>query len=161
MKSNFTQILMISVLITFFAAGFTSAQQGENSLENLYQKYLLLKDALAQDNTASAAQAAEDLAKAVPTKGFQALQANLIQLKKKAEAIATSNNIKTQRAHFYAVSDEMIIIAGKSILSRDDIFVQYCPMAKGHWLSDSKKIVNPYYGSEMLACGYIKEEIKR
>jgi len=45
-------------------------------------------------------------------------------------------------------------------LSSKQIFVQYCPMADGNWMSDERKIVNPYYGSSMLSCGTVKSEIK-
>ena len=40
------------------------------------------------------------------------------------------------------------------------LFQQFCPMYdKGSsWLSMSKDIKNPYYGSKMLACGRIEKE---
>jgi hypothetical protein len=39
--------------------------------------------------------------------------------------------------------------------------LQYCPMKKASWLSDSKDIRNPYYGANMLDCGSVKTTIKK
>lgn len=42
-------------------------------------------------------------------------------------------------------------------------YEQYCPMADdnngAYWLSESNKVLNPYFGSSMLNCGEIKNEI--
>ncbi len=54
----------------------------------------------------------------------------------------------------------MIDLAKENKLSDKTIFVQYCPMAKGSWMSNEKQIVNPYYGKSMLDCGSVKSEIK-
>ena len=29
-----------------------------------------------------------------------------------------------------------------------------------YWISDTKEVKNPYYGSSMLDCGVVEEEIK-
>lgn len=43
-------------------------------------------------------------------------------------------------------------------------FYSYCPMAfnnkGGYWLSDEKKIRNPYFGNQMLECGAVREQLK-
>ena len=42
------------------------------------------------------------------------------------------------------------------------IYRDYCPMydqgKSGYWISETKDIKNPYYGSEMLTCGGITNE---
>ena len=44
------------------------------------------------------------------------------------------------------------------------VYNQYCPMAddnKGaYWLSNDKNVLNPYFGSAMLACGSVKQVIE-
>ena len=44
------------------------------------------------------------------------------------------------------------------------VYVDHCPMyndGKGaDWLSKENGIKNPYYGSQMLTCGKVKETIK-
>jgi hypothetical protein len=54
----------------------------------------------------------------------------------------------------------MIALTKQFKLSDKPVYVQYCPMADGSWLSDEKQIVNPYYGKSMLSCGSVKSEIK-
>ena len=54
----------------------------------------------------------------------------------------------------------MAAIANHFKVSSTPVYVQYCPMAKGQWLSDEKEIKNPYYGNSMLTCGSVKSEIK-
>ena len=42
--------------------------------------------------------------------------------------------------------------------------VAHCPMARdgkgARWVQTEAKVVNPYYGSEMLECGSIEKELK-
>ncbi len=33
----------------------------------------------------------------------------------------------------------------------------FCPMANASWVQTGETVANPYYGSEMLTCGYFKE----
>jgi hypothetical protein len=68
--------------------------------------------------------------------------------------------ILAQRETFFNLSDNMIALTKEFKLSENPIYVQYCPMADGSWLSDEKKIMNPYYGKSMLSCGSVKSEIK-
>ena len=46
----------------------------------------------------------------------------------------------------------------------DTLFVEFCPMADNdrgaNWLSKNKEIKNPYFGTSMLKCGEVKDEIK-
>jgi hypothetical protein len=43
------------------------------------------------------------------------------------------------------------------------LYKDFCPMAnnnKGaYWLSEVKDIKNPYFGSKMLKCGNVREQI--
>lgn len=70
-----------------------------------------------------------------------------------------NSEISKQREHFKLLSNnmiELVTITG----SEGTLYEQYCPMYdKGSsWLSDSKEIRNPYYGSKMLACGRVEKE---
>jgi hypothetical protein len=81
-------------------------------------------------------------------------------LKSDAKTISLAKNIEAQRKPFYKLSEVMIAIANENKISEKTIYVQYCPMADGSWLSNEKQIINPYYGSSMLKCGSVKSEIK-
>ena len=42
------------------------------------------------------------------------------------------------------------------------IYIQRCPMVRGgeaDWLSKEEKILNPYFGSQMLTCGSVIEKV--
>ena len=44
------------------------------------------------------------------------------------------------------------------------VYNQFCPMANdnqgAYWLSNDKNVLNPYFGSAMLACGSVKQVIE-
>lgn len=77
---------------------------------------------------------------------------------------SVAKDIKGIRAEFIAISNHLIESA-KSHGYDETLFVQFCPMAdsnKGaYWLSKSKDILNPYFGSMMLKCGSVKDTIEK
>ncbi len=81
-----------------------------------------------------------------------------------ATAIAASDDIKEQRAHFKDLSTA-ITSAVQMYGVGQVVYNQYCPMAddnKGaYWLSNDKNVLNPYFGSAMLACGSVKQVIEK
>ena len=75
--------------------------------------------------------------------------------------IESAGDLKSQRAAFSVLSDEMaVLVAGN--LKSGMIYKDFCPMALeggAYWLSSEKEIQNPYLGNKMLKCGSIKEVI--
>jgi len=72
-----------------------------------------------------------------------------------AEGIASAESLAKARVAFKALSLKAIEIAK----GHEGFYVAHCPMVKGggaDWLQTSKKISNPYFGSQMLTCGTIK-----
>jgi multidrug efflux pump subunit AcrA (membrane-fusion protein) len=45
------------------------------------------------------------------------------------------------------------------IKDAEKFYVYYCPMADASWLQKEEGTRNPYYGSSMLKCGSVKEEL--
>lgn len=146
-------------LISFISA---NAQVKSNpQLTKLYQNYISVKSALASDDIKKTSMAAGEFLKNAKTVNYKMIaEKQLTSLKADATTIAQGKNIETQRKAFYKLSDVMIALAKENKLSDKTVFVQYCPMAKGSWLSNEKQIVNPYYGKSMLDCGSVKSEIK-
>jgi hypothetical protein len=73
-----------------------------------------------------------------------------------AEAIAAAKKIADARVAFKALSAKAIAKAK----GHAGFYVAHCPMVKGggaDWLATKKAIENPYFGSAMFACGYIKD----
>tara|TARA_Y100001980_G_C14510650_1_gene286124 strand:+ start:372 stop:929 length:558 start_codon:yes stop_codon:yes gene_type:complete len=73
-----------------------------------------------------------------------------------------SESIKIQRLYFEKLSQNIFNLIN-IIDPKIKVFHQYCPMFNknkgGMWLSSSKEIFNPLFGSSMLKCGYVKSEI--
>jgi hypothetical protein len=55
----------------------------------------------------------------------------------------------------------MTVLAKAVKLSSEPVYQVYCPMKKANWLSSSKEIKNPYFGSAMLTCGKVVETINQ
>ncbi|MBC8053893.1 MAG: DUF3347 domain-containing protein [Sphingobacteriaceae bacterium] len=123
----------------------------------VYQHYIHLKTALVNSDAKEAQAGAAALKTALSNAGNKK-GADL------AAKIATSEDIKTQRNGFDALTSEVEGFIKTAGLKSGKIYKQYCPMAKdgngAYWLASESDIKNPYYGDEMLSCGEVKEEIK-
>ncbi|MDV3751064.1 DUF3347 domain-containing protein [Elizabethkingia anophelis] len=156
MKKLFLSLLFSAASITAFA------QKSNTQIEKLYHNYIAIKNALTQDDTAKASAAAKVFLQSASAVDFKVLsEDNVNKLRKDAGAIIEAKNLSTQRNYFFNLSDNMAAIANHFKVSSTPVYVQYCPMAKGQWLSNEKEIKNPYYGNSMLTCGSVKSEIKK
>jgi Cu(I)/Ag(I) efflux system membrane fusion protein len=140
-------------------------------LNELLSSYYNLKDAFVNDNADLANSEAKNLLKSLDKVEMKLLkgdahmywmtQKNNIQLS--GEKIANSNDINEQRNQLISISNAMINSV-KAFGVTNVSYEQYCPMADdnngAYWLSESNKVLNPYFGSSMLNCGEIKNEIK-
>ncbi len=143
--------------------------QQNSKLSPLLDSYLNIKNALTTDDAIKAGSIAADYVKAINSidvKTLSATEQKAIQpLKDKllsdASLIASSKEINKQRDAFVGLSGNMISLAKAAKLSTADVFVEYCPMKNASWLSTEKAIKNPYFGSEMLDCGNVKETIRQ
>ncbi len=129
-------------------------KETNEALKAVLTGYFEVKDALVADDAAKAKEAAAALA---ASNGDYAAQLN-----ESLNAIASTDDIEVQRTVFETLSMNLYDVA-KAGGAGMTIYKQYCPMAfddKGaFWLSDDKKILNPYFGASMLRCGSVKEEI--
>ena len=70
--------------------------------------------------------------------------------------------LEEARKKFKNLSRSMITylkeLYGK-INGAEKIYIYYCPMADASWLQKEEGTRNPYYGSSMLKCGSVKEEL--
>jgi hypothetical protein len=142
-----------------------SSQDG--SAEIILKDYFNLKDALVADDEAKAKELGALLKKSLGnldvSKYKDEQQKELKEIiedaVEHAEHIAESG-IDHQREHFKILSKDitdMVAITGTATT----LYEQFCPMYdKGSaWLSMSKEVRNPYYGSSMLKCGKVQKEI--
>ncbi len=134
-----------------------TADLKDENTQKVYNTYLKLKDVLVASDSSGAREAGKELVAALGAiKGCE----NTSVL---ATKISTSEDLKTQRTHFTALSSDIVDLMKHTDINSGSLFVQYCPMANegagGYWLAAEKEVRNPYYGDEMLNCGEVKETI--
>ena len=151
----------------------TAANEGEmtKDLTPILDSYLQLKNALVSDNSQEASEAGQQMLSAF--KGFDKSSLTETQKGKFLEIeeatvenaehiLENATNIGHQREHFENLSidlNDLITLIGTD----KHLYQDFCPMyndGKGAiWLSETKEIKNPFFGSEMLSCGEIRTEI--
>ncbi len=143
------------------------------SIKEILDHYLHVKNALANDNGSESAAGAKAMDKAISKLDKSLLSAEQKKvydaieedLKEHAEHIGKNgDNIKHQRSHFSMMSEDVYDLA-KAFGGGQALYHDHCPMYnkdKGGamWLSETKDLKNPYFGSEMPKCGSVEEVIK-
>lgn len=144
-----------------------TTSQSSFSINEIVTNYLKLKNALTKDDSKGAANAGKALYAA-----FNSLDANSLDAKLKAAYIDIKDDAKEhaehigdnagkiehQREHFAMLSKDINDLI-KTFGTTQKLYRDYCPMydegKSGYWISETKEIKNPYYGSQMLTCGGI------
>ncbi|QHI36564.1 hypothetical protein IMCC3317_19270 [Kordia antarctica] len=172
---------MSIVAMLLLAVSFTNAQEkdkmdhskmnmdkmNDSKAEAILADYFMLKDALVADDSKKAAQAGSKLEASLKafdkssytTEEQKELADIIVDATEHAEHIVKSP-LDHQREHFKTLSkdvSDMVAITG----TKSTLYEQFCPMYdKGSaWLSTSKNVRNPYYGSKMLKCGKVQKTI--
>lgn len=78
-----------------------------------------------------------------------------------AEHIRDTGDLEHQRSHFVHLSNNFYSLVNGFRANKTEAYQHYCPMKKASWLSASKEIRNPYYGSKMLDCGSVRATLKK
>jgi hypothetical protein len=142
------------------ATKISEGVQLENTkVQAIYESYLALKNALVSskyaDSKIAANQLSTDLAE------YQGCETTALIAKK----ISGAKDLAEQRKQFTYLSSDVIAMFKHSPLKQGVIYIDHCPMANhgegGDWLSGTKKIENPYYGSAMLECGEVTQVLKK
>lgn len=127
-------------------------------MNEAYQKYTVLKEALVASDVLKSNDAAAQLVLALQEvkNGDKAFTS--------AKMVSEAKGIDEQRKQFVMLSAKMIELVKSFKLSMGTIYVNYCPMANDNtgasWLSNEVKIANPYFGEKMMSCGSVKETIE-
>ncbi len=140
----------------------------QEQLHEVFNSYILLKDALVNDDGSKAQIAAKNLNEQLnkvnmklltDVKSHNLWMPLLKNIQNSSKEIMNSNSIKIQRDQFIIVSNNV----SKSVEVfgiNQKVYKQFCPMAdndKGAiWLSTEKHINNPYFGKMMLKCGTVE-----
>jgi len=167
-------IILSAVVMAFvMVSGNAQSKKTETkfSTEQIVANYLVLKNALAKDDSNGAAKAGKALYAT-----FKSINVKSISQKSKAEYLdiaddakehaehigANGSNIEHQREHFALLSKDVNDLI-KTFGSTKTLYQDSCPMYDGGkgaiWISETKEIKNPYYGSKMLTCGSMKKQL--
>jgi hypothetical protein len=144
------------------------AMSGDGNSQVILNDYFNLKDALVSDDNAKAKELGATLVISLNNLDISSnfsdtqktdLKDIIEDAVEHAEHISESP-MEHQREHFKILSKDvtdMVAITGTA----NTLYEQFCPMYDGGsaWLSRSKEILNPYYGSKMLNCGKVQKEI--
>ncbi len=141
------------------------------SIKEIVGNYLKLKNALTKDDSKNAAAAGAGIvsnlialnANSLPAAQKKAFTDVADDAKEHAEHIgANAGKLEHQREHFAMLSKDMNDLI-KTFGAGQKLYQDFCPMyndGKGAtWISETKDIKNPYYGSKMLTCGSVKKEL--
>ena len=150
---------------------FEVSQTFKDQIRKVYDTYLPLKDALIETNANEAKQKANPLMTAINNVNMSLVKGDahhewmkdLRVLKASTQTILDQSDVEKIREALSPLSDQLYQTIIKFQVETGG-YRQYCPMAfdfKGaFWLSDSEKVLNPYFGDEMLTCGNVEEELK-
>lgn len=146
--------------------------QNTPQLQNVFESYFSVKDALVKTDAATASEKGAELVKAIKAVEMNKLSTEehsvwmkvLKDLTASAEDIATAQEVSKQRETFAILSKNMYELT-KVSKQGTPVYYQHCPMyndGKGaNWLSKEEAVKNPYYGSKMLTCGSVQETINQ
>ena len=139
-------------------------------LQAVFTAYLSVKDALIQSDVNTAAQQAIQLQNTIGEVDMKLVKGDahvewmkdLAVLEKASTSIAEDGDLAQARMMLSPLSDQLFHTLKKFQVSVDG-YRQFCPMAMDNqgafWLSDSDKVLNPYFGDAMLTCGNVEEEL--
>ncbi|NQV76825.1 MAG: efflux RND transporter periplasmic adaptor subunit [Lutibacter sp.] len=150
----------------------TVSSNFQQQLKLIFDNYIKIKNALANDDAKTSQKYAVALLKSLKNVDMKLLTTKeshntWMSIEKEtittAEIISKNSEIKVHREQFIVLSKNI----SKSIKLfgiNQKVYEQFCPMAnedKGAiWLSMEEKIINPYFGASMLQCGTIQSIIE-
>lgn len=139
-------------------------------LETLLSEYLVMKNALINDDFEKARSSLQKFADEVTTSSEmnhhpEHKQKHVAHHRAMISAVSSASNaenIAQLRNAFDEISVELITAIENQGYG-DNLYIQFCPMADNgngaKWLSETDEIENPYFGSTMLKCGSVIETI--
>ena len=144
----------------------------KKQLGEVVDSYIILKDALTQDNAEKAQNQTVQLKKVISEVDMILLLGDthnvwmkaLKSISKNVEAIQGNTNIEEQRKAFGLLGKDLsdvVDMLGIIAPENKTVYLEFCPMADDNkgafWLSYDKEIANPFFGASMLSCGEVKK----
>jgi hypothetical protein len=151
--------LKIAVLLAALSFSAIMAK-AQNNITGITTDYFALKNALASGSGTAAENSAKALllALAAPEQlnadQQKIFNAYIDKLKYDTRHISEVNDIEHQREHFQSLSKNLYEVLKSLKMNTTTVYMDYCPMKKAYWLSETSVIKNPYYSDKSMAtCG--------
>lgn len=151
------------ILALVYSVSIAHAQKSAsaNTINNITNAYLAVKNSLVADDATATARNAKELFNILssdPGKTLNPGQQKLLngyleKLKFDSRHISEVTALDHQREHFASLSKNLYQVLKGLKMNTATVYEQYCPMKKAYWLSESETIKNPYYGKSMAGCG--------
>jgi len=145
------------MLVFLFSALIANAQ---NNINGITTAYFGLKNSLATGSGTAAESSAKTLMTALSapetlTADQQKIFNTYIEkLKFDTRHISEVSDIEHQREHFESLSKNLYEVLKGLKMNTTTVYMDYCPMKKAYWLSETTTIKNPYYSDKSMAtCG--------
>ncbi len=152
-------------------SAYTSSPELQAKVGKLLKKYLILQQNLAADNeevaknsAAALAPLTKTLVTALEKNGSEDATGLAKRLQAGMQGLAGAETLADIRTAFYPYS-QAVVETVEAYGSNDHTswFVHFCPMAFGNtgatWLAPSEEINNPYFGTMMLRCGEVRQQL--
>ena len=122
-------------------------------VQSVFDDYLKVQGALAQDSLEGVSGAGSAMAKAIRGDAKKTLSPEVAQ---QSEALAKAKDLEAARAAFKSLSESLIQFVKGQKAAAGTYHVAYCPMANASWLQTGVTVMNPYMGKAMPHCGQLK-----
>lgn len=131
----------------------------------IVSKYLNIKNAFTKDDSNGAATAAQNLlatlnsssTTSLDTKSKNKYNAFVADAKAHVKHIADNDGKMSHQREYFSLLSQDVFGLIKTFGTKQTVYQDYCPMygegKTGYWISETKDVINPYFGSEMLNCG--------
>ena len=138
-------------------------------LNNVYDRYLVLKNAFVESDSKKVIQSAKEVLRSVSKVDMKLVSGDAYSrwmaisghLEEGLKSITGSRDIEEQRVIFSGFNSSVYDAVKTFGLMGKTVYYQFCPMANdnsgAYWLSETEDIRNPYFGDAMLTCGETKE----
>jgi Cu(I)/Ag(I) efflux system membrane fusion protein len=160
MQGNNTGESMVTIDHSEMKERIAVSKKFQNQLKQVFNDYILVKDALVNDDANSAQQAGKQIMQSLKNVDMKLLPDE----KAHNHWMTIQKELNTSaNAHFKHLSAHMISSVQLFGINQK-VYSEFCPMAdnnKGaYWISLEEEIRNPYYGEAMLTCGEVRDTLE-
>jgi hypothetical protein len=148
-----TLTLILAFLLSTVSGFAQKTKDDENNVARIVDLYIQIKNALVNDDGVTAEMRANDLHRLLtqhPDKGLSRIQAraladNFGPLIENSREMSSTSYENEQRHYLAKLTLSLYELVKAVRMNTPKLYLQYCPLNKSYWLSETEVIKNPYY----------------